>query len=63
MSIKTVSVSSTAIKQLSYDDQNRTLTITFASGGTEVKPDVSKEKFESFVSAASAGKYYHANFK
>ena len=63
MSVKTIPLSSTAIKQIAYDSKDRSLVITFANGGTETKADVSQDQFEAFAAAPSAGKFYHANFK
>lgn len=51
------------ITKIAYDESEKLLTLTFASGGAYVYKDVPKEVFDSLLAAESAGKYFHAHVK
>jgi hypothetical protein len=57
------SISSTAISSASYDDETKTLEVSFTSGQTYTFQNVPVEIFEGLISAPSAGKYYHSQIK
>lgn len=51
------------ITKIAYDESEKLLTLTFASGGAYTYKDVPKEKFDALLAAESAGKYFHAHIK
>lgn len=57
-----VSVDSSAISQLQFDERAQTVTITFNGGGTKTVP-CDKSTYEQFVSAPSVGKFYNQHFR
>lgn len=57
-----VSVESSAISQLQFDERAQTVTITFSGGGTKTVP-CDKNTYEQFVSAPSVGKFYNQHFR
>jgi hypothetical protein len=57
-----VSVSSSAISTLQFDERSNSLTITFTSGKTQTVP-CDKKTYEEFLSAPSIGKFYNQNFR
>lgn len=64
MAVLSSPISSSMIRSASYDeDDNQTLTITFASGNTASYEGVPVDEYHGLVNASSAGKYFHANIK
>jgi hypothetical protein len=51
------------ISKITYDESEKLLTLTFASGGAYSYKDVPKEVFDGLLAAESAGKYFHAHIK
>jgi len=51
------------ISKITYDESEKLLTLTFASGGAYSYKDVPKEVFDGLLAAESAGKYFHANIR
>lgn len=51
------------ITKIAYDESEKLLTLTFASGGAYGYKDMPKEVFDALLAAESAGKYFHANIK
>jgi len=51
------------ITKISYDESEKLLTLTFASGGAYSYKDVPKEVFDGLLAAESAGKYFHSHIK
>ena len=60
---QTVQLDSTAIKQVTYDDETKILSIEFQRGAEYDYPDVPKVEFTNLINAPSAGKYYNAHIK
>lgn len=58
-----VKVESSAIKNVSYDEQERVLRLEFTSGGEYDYPEVPKYEFINLTNAPSVGKYYNTNIK
>jgi hypothetical protein len=54
-------VRSSQLKEIAHNDN--VLYIKFKSGKTYSYSPVTKEKYEEFKNAESAGKYFHTNFK
>ena len=60
---KTVKVESSAISEVTYDYDTKTLTIQFVRGAEYDYPNVPEEEFNNLVSAPSVGKYYNQHIK
>jgi hypothetical protein len=56
-------VSSSNISYLGYDEDDKTLYVTFSKGGTYKYLNVSEETFNEFKNSSSVGKYYLSNIK
>lgn len=57
-----VQLESSAITQAEFDSEAKTVTVTFASGKQDTVP-CTKELFEEFTSAESAGRFWHQRLK
>lgn len=51
------------VSSISYDEQERKLTLGFNSGGAYEYEDVPKNVFDELLSAESAGKYFHLHIR
>lgn len=60
---KTVKVNSSAISQVSYDNETHILRIQFVRGAEYDYPEVPEVEFEKLISAPSVGKYYNTTIK
>ena len=58
--METVSLSSSAISQVSYNSDTKEMHITFAQGRTYIFCGVPRHIFEGLTTAASAGTYYNS---
>jgi lysyl-tRNA synthetase class 2 len=58
-----VKVDSTAISEVSYDKETKTLRIQFVRGAEYDYPEVPEVEFRKLVSAPSVGKYYNSHIK
>ena len=58
-----VSVSSSNLSSVGYDQTNQVLEIEFNSGGVYQYFDVPKPIHQELMNAASHGKYFHRNIK
>lgn len=58
-----VSVSSSNIAAVGYDDEERKLAVEFNSGSVYHYDNVSRDTFEALRDAPSVGKYFHANIR
>lgn len=58
-----VSVNSSNISNVGYDKTKKELEIEFKSGSIYIYTDVSSQRFNAFVHAKSAGKYFLKNIK
>ncbi|MCC7391598.1 KTSC domain-containing protein [Candidatus Sumerlaeota bacterium] len=56
-------MSSTAIDEISYDEQRAQLRITFKSGRTYVYDGVGIDTYEELLSADSQGRYFNRNIR
>jgi len=56
-------VTSSNIAEVGYDESSNTLEIQFNDQSVYQYIDVPKTVFESLVSAASVGQYFHANIR
>jgi hypothetical protein len=56
-------VSSTAIRDVQYDDEARSLAITFVSGRTYIYEDVPPSVVAEFIVAESKGAYFNQNVR
>lgn len=61
--IKMVSVNSSNISQVGYDDETKELHVEFSSGGLYVYSGVPREVFEGLISSSSPGSYLHRQVK
>lgn len=57
-----VSVKSSAISMLQFNEKDDSVTITFTSGKTETK-QCDRKTYDQFVSAPSIGKFYNQMFR
>lgn len=58
-----VKVDSTAISEVSYDKETKTLRIQFVRGAEYDYPDVPEIEFHKLISAPSVGKYFNTTIK
>jgi len=56
-------LNSSAIRQLDYDDKQKTLLIHFASGKTQQVAGVEPATYAAFVASPSPGRFYHEHIK
>ena len=54
---------STAIADVEYDTEERTLEVTFASGRSYTHVGVPQTTYEALVNAGSPGSYYNSHIK
>jgi len=57
------STRSDMISEVSYDEAEQCLYITFQKGGQYKYSDFPKHKFDALISAESMGKHFHAHIK
>lgn len=58
-----ISVISSDLSQVGYNEGAHELTIIFNSGGVYTYSNVPKSIYDSLLSAESKGKFFHANIK
>jgi hypothetical protein len=58
-----VSVSSSAITDIEWDEDTQTLTVTFRDGSSYDYTGVSEEEYNDFLNAGSIGAYFNANIR
>ena len=63
MAMEHTHLDSTMLGGASYDDEARTLVITFRSGRSYDFRNVPKDVYEGLRDASSPGQYYHQNIK
>ena len=51
---------SSMLSSCEYDEENKELTVTFTNGKDYVYEDVSKNIYDSLITAESAGKYFNS---
>lgn len=63
--IELVPVQSNQVAAIGYDQDTKTLAVTFTRGAGAIYhyPDVSKETFEAFIGAESIGKFFGQHIK
>lgn len=61
--IKMQSVSSSNLTAVGYDEESKTLRVTFRSGPTYEYKGVPKRTYEELMSADSLGSYFHSNIR
>jgi hypothetical protein len=61
--VNMISVSSSNIESLGYDEQNQITYVRFNNGMLYVYKDVPKYEYEELLTAPSIGSYLHRNFK
>ena len=54
-----IPVKSSAISEIGYDKELKTLSVRFLHGGQYDYPNVPEEEFKRFVGAPSIGRYYN----
>lgn len=59
----TAQLNSSAIRQLDYDDKQKTLLIHFASGKTQQVSAIDPQTYAAFVASPSPGRFYHEHIK
>ena len=59
MAMQYTDVTSSNIEKVGYDDDTETLGVIFGSGTTYHYGGVPKEIYENFISAPSAGQFFH----
>lgn len=57
-----VTVNSSAISSLQFNDREESVTITFKNGTTKTVP-CDRQTYDAFVSAPSVGKFYNERFR
>jgi len=58
-----VSVSSSNVKSVGYNEGNQVLYVRFLSGSLYIYKNVNKPEYEALLSAPSVGSYLHRNIK
>lgn len=58
-----VSVASSAISSVNYDEDSETLSVQFRDGSLYIYDDVPQEVYEAFITAGSAGTYFNSNIR
>jgi len=58
-----ISVDSSNIARIGYDDDSATLGVEFLSGSSYQYFDVPSSVFEAFMSSASKGSFLHSNIR
>lgn len=61
--IERTPVSSSNIKSIGYDSDNKTLAVEFSDGSVYHYHDVEKDDHEALISAKSIGKHLHQNIR
>lgn len=56
-------VDSSNIKRIGHDEENKIVYVEFKDGGQYAYDDVDTTLFNRFLTAPSAGKFFHANIK
>ena len=59
MAVQRQVLNSSVLSSASYDDETKTLELTFSSGRSYTYSQVPPEVFENLASAPSAGKYFN----
>ena len=59
MAVQQQALNSSVLSSASYDDETRTLELTYSSGRSYTYSQVPPEVFENLASAPSAGKYFN----
>ena len=62
-SVEHISVSSSNLKSVGYDEDEEVLELTFHSGGTYQYSDVPSYIYQGLMNASSKGSYFHSNIK
>lgn len=62
-SLNWISVNSTNVSALAYDDTSQTLSVEFKAGNRYQYFDVPRSTFEECLNASSVGRYFNANIK
>lgn len=63
MAKRVIVLQSSAIASASYDDQTKSMSITFTNGRVYDFPNVPEDVFDGLAEAPSAGRYYMENIK
>lgn len=58
-----VSVNSSAISTVGYNDETKALYITFRLGAEYIYPDVPQQEYINLISASSVGRYFNEHIK
>jgi len=61
--MKRITVSSSNLRSVGYDEATQTLEIEFHSGGVYQYSSVPRSVYEGLMGASSHGKYFHAHIK
>ena len=60
MNYKFYFMQSSMLLSCEYDEENKELTVTFTNGKDYVYEDVSKDIYDSLITAESVGKYFNS---
>lgn len=58
-----VTLNSSAIRQLDYDDKLQSLLVHFTSGATQQFTDIDPQTYAAFAASPSPGRFYHEHIK
>jgi hypothetical protein len=61
--VEMISVSSSNIESLGYDEQNQIAYVRFLNGTLYIYKDVPKHEYDALLNAPSIGSYLHRNYK
>lgn len=61
--MKRVSVVSSNLAEVGYDERSQTMEIMFKDGGVYQYFDVPKATYQGLLGASSAGQYFHAHIR